>query len=106
MLYAQMDKKLWGNLPMEWDKTQSMFSYLDSMRYLSYVFYQLIFESSMFGIPPNYRCALVRWSASVHNLSEGRKRETMIESSDPKQVEAVLLMLISIAEEEKRARGG
>lgn len=105
MLYAAIPKDQWGGLGMEWDKTQSMFSYLDSMRYVFDVFYQLIFESSMFGVPPNYRCVLVRWSAS-HNLSEGRKRETMIESSDPKQVEAVLLMLISIAEEEKRARGG
>ena len=105
MLYAPIPKDHWGGLGMEWDKTQSMFSYLDSMRYVLDVFYQLIFESSMFGVPPNYRCVLVRWSES-RNPPVGRKRETMIESSDPKQIEAVLLMLISIAEEEKRARGG
>ena len=103
MLYAPIPKDQWGGLGMEWDKTQSMFSYLDSMRYVFDVFYQLIFESSMFGVPPNYRCVLVRWSEI--RAPAGRKRETMIESSDPKQVEAVLLMLISIAEEEKRARG-
>lgn len=102
MLYAAIPKDQWGGLGMEWDKTQSMFRYLNSMRYVFDVFYQLIFESSMFGVPPNYRCVLVRWS----NAPQGRKRETMIESSDPKQIEAVLLMLISIAEEEKRARGG
>lgn len=104
MLYAQMDKKLWGNLPMEWDKTQSMFSYLDSMRYTLEDFHQLVFETSMFGTPPMYRCAILKWSNNP--ITQDRKREVLVESSDPKQVEAVLLMLISIAEEEKRARGG
>ena len=106
MLYAAIPKDHWGGLGMEWDKTQSMFSYLNSMRgYMTDAYYQLIFESSMFGVPPNYRCVLVRWS-EIRNPPIGRRREALIESSDPKQVEAVLLMLISIAEEEKRARGG
>lgn len=75
-----------------------MFEYLHGLRFTSAEFYQILFETSMFGVPPLYRCALVKWHPD-------KRREVLIESTDHKQVEAVLTMLISIAEEEKRAGG-
>lgn len=104
MLFVPIKKEQYGGMAMEWDKVQDMFKYLQSMRYTLEDFHQLVFETSMFGTPPMYRCAIVKWSNN--SITRDRKREVLVESSDPKQVEAILIMLISIAEEQKRARGG
>lgn len=104
MLFVPIKKEQYGGMGMEWDKVQDMFNYLQSLRYTLADFHQLVFETSMFGTPPLYRCAIIKWSNNP--ITRDRKREVLIESSDPKQVEAILIMLISIAEEQKRARGG
>jgi len=104
MLYARMDDI--SHLPSEWDKVQSMFWYLrriDSYpnRYQpirGYIgTYKLIFERRMFTTQygSEYRCSLIKW----HGLPPV-VREVLLETCEPAQAEAVLLMLISIAKEE------
>jgi hypothetical protein len=95
MLYIKMD--VWHNIPAKWDKAQDMHKYLRRMTYG----YQLDFETKMFAIPDGepYRCVLVRWE----NHGGGNKRDVLLETSDPAQMEAVLLMLISEAEVVEKA---
>lgn len=99
MLYVSIGKHMsedaWHNIPAKWDKAQDMHKYLRRMTYG----YQLDFETKMFAIPDGepYRCVLVRWENALGSVSQ-RKREVLLETTDPAQMEAVLLMLISEAE--------
>jgi len=97
MLYAQVDKKRWESLPAEWDEVQDMFKYLQRMTYGT----QLTFESRMFNTQGSYpyRCSLIRWART----STEKQREILLETTDPDQMKAALIMLISEAEEQTRA---
>jgi hypothetical protein len=97
MLYATMDKKRWESLPAEWDEVQDMFKYLQRMTYGT----QLTFESRMFNTEGSYpyRCSLIRWART----STEKQREILLETTDPDQMKAALIMLISEAEEQTRA---
>jgi hypothetical protein len=101
MLYATINKDRWDSIPAEWDEVQDMFKYLNRMTYGT----QLTFESRMFntgeGYP--YRAVLIRWNNITHPDTNTNKREVLLETSDPEQMEAALLMLISEAETEQRA---
>ena len=104
MLYATMDKDRWSNLPPEWDEVQDMFKYLNRMTWG----HQITFESRLFSAPdaPKYRCTLILWESvpPKGNLAGyDRKREVLLETSDPEQMEAALFMLISEAEAEHKA---
>ena len=89
---------------MHWDKIHEMYKWLQKVQsrgpYLPAYAprYQLLLECRLFsedeGLVPTFRAALVRW---VDN-----KREVLLESSNPAQVEAALLMLISSAEDEAK----
>ena len=98
-MYAQIDKKRWDDIPSEWDEVRDMFQYLHKMIYD----YQVTFEARMFSLPdtPQYRCTLVKWVGN--RVTRDMKRETLLETSDPAQMKAALLMLISEAEEQTRA---
>ena len=100
MLYAQLSKDVWGTaLPASWDKAQSMFDYLHKMTYG----YQITFETRMIYsvIDPAFRCSLIRWEGN--SMTREKKREVLLETSDPAQMEAALTMLISEAEMQTRA---
>jgi hypothetical protein len=100
MLYAQVDKKRWDDIPSEWDEVRDMFQYLHKMIYD----YQVTFESRMFHSDeyPQYRCTLIKW---VNNkITRDMKREVLLETSDPAQMKAALTMLISEAEPEYKAK--
>jgi hypothetical protein len=99
MLYAQVDKKRWDDIPAEWDEVRAMFQYLQRMIYG----YQVTFESRMFnsGEYPQYRCTLLRWEKD--KITRAMKREVLLETSDPDQMKAALLMLISETEPEYKA---
>jgi len=92
MLYIKIDKALEGRLPARWDRVQDMHRYLHRMGYN----YHLHFETKMFALKEGeqYQCVLIRWE----NRGDGNKRNVVLETSDPAQMEAVLLMLISEAE--------
>jgi hypothetical protein len=97
MLYAQITGKDYV-LPMQWDKCYDMYKYLKRMTWG----YQFIAERKMFQVEgPEYRCVLVRW---VHDLNMWEKRrEVLLETSDPKQMEVALFMLINEAEAQAKA---
>lgn len=97
MLYAQVDKKRWDDIPAEWDEVRNMFQYLQRMIY----HYQVTFESRMFnsGEYPRYRCTLIKWVTE----KDERTRNILLETTDPAQMKAALLMLISEAEPEYKA---
>jgi hypothetical protein len=100
MLYAQVEKKRWNEVPSEWDEVQDMFKYLHTMTYA----HQVTFESRMFHSDdyPQYRCTLVRWENN--KITRDMKREILLETTDPAQMKAALLMLISEAEPEYKAQ--
>lgn len=95
MLYGQLSKDAWATaLPLHWEKTQDMHKYLRRMAYE----YTLEFSQAMFSVTePRFQCTLVRWENALGNASQ-RKREVLLETTDPAQMEAVLLMLISEVE--------
>ena len=93
MLYAEIRPSEWGSaVPMNWDKSQSMFHHLKKMTNPSSG-YQLVFEQRMFYSPLDklFRCQLVQWR------DDGlvRKRDVLLETTEPEQMEAALLMLIA-----------
>jgi hypothetical protein len=92
MLYGQLSKDVWATaLPLHWEKTQDMHKYLRRMVYA----YTLEFGQAMFSVTePRFQCTLIRWE----NHGGGNKRDVLLETSDPAQMEAVLLILISEAE--------
>jgi hypothetical protein len=97
MLYAQIDRDNYV-LPMQWDKCDSMYKYLNRMARG----YQLIAERKMFQVEgPEYRCVLVRWV--VDDVAFKRRRDVLLETSDPKQMEVALFMLINEAEAQAKA---
>lgn len=95
MLYAQITGKQWV-LPMEWDKAESMYRALNQLTWG----YQFIAERKMFQTAgPEYRCALLKWSSGVSAaVMQDKKREVLVETSDPAHMESVLFMLINEAE--------
>jgi hypothetical protein len=99
MLYGQMDKDRWSNLPPEWDEVQDMFRYLNNMVWG----YQITFESRLFSTQygAQYRCSLIRWE-NGGITRDMKKREVLLETSEPEQMRAALFMLISEAEQEAK----
>ena len=100
MLYAEFDRKQML-LPIAWDKCEAMFMHLKQLTWG----YQLIAERRMFQTPgPEYRCVLVKWSSGVSAaVMQDKKREVLLETSDPEQMEAALFMLINEAEAQAKA---
>lgn len=101
MLYATIDKKLWGvYVPMRWDKVQVMFQHLNRMTWG----YTLEFASSMFNLPehPPIQARLIHWESSFPAAS---KRVVLVETTEPEQMEAALFMLINEAEAQAKAQG-
>lgn len=103
MLYAQMNHyKNKGNgfeWPLAWEKCDDMFKYLQRMIWG----YQLTIERRMFysESDPEYRCVLVKWETQTGQLA--KKREVLLETTDPAQMEAALFMLINEVETEYKA---
>ena len=99
MLYAQINKDNYV-LPMQWDKCDGMYRYL---KRVSRGYYQLIAERKMFQTDgAEYRCVLVKWTAAV-DVGAKHIREVLLETSDPKQMEVALFMLINEAEAQAKA---
>lgn len=94
-----MTKDGWSNLPMCWDKTQEMFTHLNRIRWG----YQLEMQSRMLfsTTESQFRAALIKWDVA----NGTRKREVLVETDDPAQIEAALLMLINQAELENKHGG-
>jgi hypothetical protein len=106
MLYAQVNEK--ATWPLVWEEVQDMHKYLNRMTWGT----QLILEKKMFATQfgHEYRAVLIRWEneipTAMHtqtNLPK-RIRNILLETDDPAQMKAALLMLISEAEPEYKAQ--
>lgn len=96
MLYAMVkDKSQW---PMKWEKCELMHKHLNRMSWS----YQLFIERRMLfdALHPEFRGVLIKWMSKDN--AGNTARETLLETSDPEQMEAALLMLISEAEEHEK----
>lgn len=104
MLYAEFDRKQ-QLLPTSWDKCEHMYEYLKRIAWG----YQFIAERKMFQVEgPEYRCVLVKWSSEEAGAVYDTRREVLLETSDPAQMEVALFMLINEAEAQAkvlRSRG-
>ncbi len=97
MLYAQVkDKAHW---PMKWEKCELMAKHLNRITYN----YQLHIEKRMLfdEFHPEFRAVLVKWENNL--LTRDMKREVLLETFDPEQMEAALFMLINEAEQTQKA---
>jgi hypothetical protein len=101
MLYGQLSKDVWATaLPSHWDKAMYMYKYLHRMTFE----YTLEFSQAMFSVTePRFQCTLLKWENGLGSASE-RKRNVLLETTDPAHMEAVLLLLISEAEVVDKAR--
>jgi hypothetical protein len=99
-MYAQLNEKSWGQMGQEWDVVQDMYTYMKNRNNLNPFFYQLLVEKRMFATqePPFIRVSIVKF---WYEGSE-RKREVMVTSADPEHIKSVLMMLISIIEDERK----
>jgi hypothetical protein len=88
------EKATW---PLVWEEVQDMHKYLNKMSYS----YQLVLEKKMLASQygHEYRGVLIKWG-KVHDET---KRVVLLETSDPDQMKAALMMLISEAEQATRA---
>jgi hypothetical protein len=109
MLYAEIKtKEAWADIPSRWDKVQDMYAYLRKQVSGLPVFYQLLMERRMLSYAEDmtdffqYRATIVKWEGQ---LGGERSRTVMVESNDPAQVEATLVMLLSITEDARRQHG-
>lgn len=97
MLYGQINRDL-HVLPMEWDKSEAMFKHLNKLTWG----YQFQAERKLFQTDgPEYKCTLVKWERTMN--SRESKREVLVSTSDPAQMEAALYMLINEAETQIKA---
>lgn len=104
MLYAQIGnhKSKGMDWPLEWEKCQDMHNYLQRMTWG----YQLNLERRMLfsETASEYRCVLVKWvNGENRPILKERRREVLLETSDPAQMEAALFMLINEVEVEYKA---
>ena len=108
MLYAQVNhyknKGKGIEWPLEWEQCNDMFQYLQRMTWG----YQLNLERRMFysEVDPEFRCVLVKWVNEDNKpilTDRDKKREVLLETSDPKQMEAALFMLINEVEVQYKA---
>lgn len=98
MLYAEIkDKELW---PTAWEKCDDMFKYLHKMTWG----YQFNIERRMLydAVHPEYRGALIKWGVQADARNGHKTRDVILETTDPKQMEAALFMLINEAEEQAK----
>ena len=101
MLYARVsDKSQW---PMKWAKCEDMFKYLNRMTYG----YQLEIHGKMFATQdgPEHRGVLIKWMSVGSGSTISTKREILLETFDPEQMEAALFMLINEAEQASKNMG-
>jgi hypothetical protein len=88
--------------PLEWEQCNDMFQYLQRMTWG----YQLNLEKKMFATQygAEYRCSLVKWVSEDNKpILDNKKREVLLETTDPAQMEAALFMLINEVEVQYKA---
>lgn len=101
MLYAQVkDKSMW---PMAWEKCELMGKHLNRITYG----YQVEIHAKMFvrnqtrSRVSEYRGVLIKWMPNA--VTRDMRREVLLDTDNPEQMEAALFMLINEAEAQAKA---
>ena len=101
MLYAPTTNK--EHIPLGWEEAEYLFKKLQILCLGTNMRYQLVWERRMFlsSAYPEFRAQLVKWTSDI----KGGKREPITEAYSCAEVVPVLLMLIAVAEDERKALG-
>ena len=85
---------------MEWEKCELMFNHLQRIVWG----YQMTLARRMFATEgAEFECSIIRWDNKQY--PETTRRTVLVISSDPKQIETTLFMLINEAEVQAKAAG-
>lgn len=98
MLYAQVkDKSMW---PMVWEKCELMSKHLSRMTWG----YQVEIHAKLFASADGaqFRAVLIKWGAD--GMTRDMKREVLLDTDNPEQMESALFMLINEAEVQVKAQ--
>lgn len=101
MLYVPTTNK--EHIPLGWEEVEYLFKKLQMLSLGSSTRYQLVWERRMFldRAYPEFRGQLVRWTSDI----KGSKREPVAEAYSCAELVPVLLMLIAVATDERKALG-
>ena len=100
-MYAQVTNR--EAFPLGWEQSEWLFKKLYGMRFDGYT-YQFVWERRLFSLPfaPEIRATLVRW----HTENGQKIREEIVQTTDHEVMASALTMLVAVAEDEMKARGG
>ena len=101
MLYAPTTNK--EHIPLGWEEAEHLFKKLQILCLGTPVRYQFVWERRMLlsSAYPEFRVQLVKWTSDI----KGGKRELVAEAYSCKEIVPVLLMLVVVAEDERKALG-
>jgi len=101
MLYVPTTNK--EHIPLGWEEAEYLFKKLQILGLGSSTRYQFVWERRMFlnSTYPEFRVQLIKWTSDI----KGGKRELVAEAYSCKEIVPVLLMLVVVAEDERKASG-
>jgi len=101
MLYVPTTNK--EHIPLGWEEAEYLFKKLQILSLGNSTRYQFVWERRMFlnSTYPEFRVQLIKWTSDI----KGGKRELVAEAYSCKEIVPVLLMLVVVAEDERKASG-
>ena len=101
MLYVPTTNK--EHIPLGWEEAEHLFKKLQMFSLGTPVRYQYVWERRMLFDQdlPEIRAQIIKWTADV----KGNKRELVAEAYSCAEIVPVLIMLIAVADDERKARG-
>jgi len=101
MLYAPTTNK--EHIPLGWEEAEYLFKKLQVLCLGTNTHYQHVWERRMLfnSAYPEIRAQIIKWTADV----KGNKRELVAEAYSCAEIVPVLIMLIAVADDERKARG-
>jgi len=106
MLYVPTTNK--EHIPLGWEEAEHLFKKLQMLSLGTSVRYQYVWERRMLlsSAYPEFRVQLVKWDSANVSISIPKpKREVLAEAYSCAEIVPVLLMLIAVATDERKALG-
>jgi len=103
MLYVPTTNK--EHIPLGWEEAEHLFKKLQMLSLGTLIRYQFVWERRMLlsSAYPEFRAQLVKWTSDIKG---GRgKREPIAEAYSCAEIVPVLLMLVAVAMDERKALG-
>jgi len=101
MLYVPTTNK--EHIPLGWEEAEYLFKKLQILGLGTSIRYQFVWERRMFfnSTYPEFRVQLIKWTSDI----KGGKREPLAEAYSCAEIVPVLIMLVAVAEDERKALG-